>query len=162
MFRPNGLMIAEYVGRTPQALAAAAGFEVPDSARVLVADLQGVGPKYPLSREKLTSVLGFMVEDGWRQVANEPFSCCTSVATGTRCRFIPAMKKPSWPSASKSRPSGSWSTLEHPGCRRLTTGVRPSFTLAPGGIGGSVVSGNVYGGACAQRQAARLPPALGT
>ena len=65
MFRPNGLMQANFVGRSPQALAQMAGFAVPDDARILVARLSEVGPNVPLSREKLTPVVAFYVEDGW-------------------------------------------------------------------------------------------------
>ena len=65
MFRPNGLMQSDFVGRSPQVLAQQAGFNVPDEARILVARLKEVGPKVPLSREKLTPVLAFYVEDGW-------------------------------------------------------------------------------------------------
>ena len=67
MFRPNGLMVASLVGRTPQYIGEKVGIPVPESARILVADLEGIGPKHPLSREKLTTVLGFMVVDGWRE-----------------------------------------------------------------------------------------------
>ncbi|MCB0884337.1 MAG: aldehyde dehydrogenase family protein [Propionibacteriaceae bacterium] len=144
MFRPNGLMIAEYVGRTPQALAAAAGFEVPDSARVLVADLQGVGPKYPLSREKLTSVLGFMVEDGWRAGCERAIQLLHFGGDGHSVS-IHSRDEEAILAFGIEKPAfrilvNTWSTL---GAVGLTTGVRPSFTLAPGGIGGSVVSGNV-------------------
>ena len=65
MIRPNGLMQANFVGRSPQVLAEQAGFKVPDEALILVARLSAVGPKIPLSREKLTPVLAFYVEDGW-------------------------------------------------------------------------------------------------
>jgi len=65
LFYPNGVIDAKSVGKSPQYLAALAGFQVPDSARILVADLQTVGKEEPLSREKLTTVLGFYIADGW-------------------------------------------------------------------------------------------------
>ena len=67
MFRPNGMMVADLVGRTPQYIGEQVGINVPETARILVADLEGIGPKHPLSREKLTTVLGFMTADGWRE-----------------------------------------------------------------------------------------------
>ncbi|WP_298004734.1 aldehyde dehydrogenase family protein, partial [Anaerolinea sp.] len=66
LFQSPGVMNPRAVGKTPQQLAQMAGIQVPSWARVLVVDLAGVGREYPLSGEKLTTVLGFMVEDGWR------------------------------------------------------------------------------------------------
>lgn len=45
------------VGQSPQRLGEIAGFPVPDGARVLVAELAGLGKEYPLSAEKLSPVL---------------------------------------------------------------------------------------------------------
>jgi acetaldehyde dehydrogenase (acetylating) len=58
LFRAGGLMDARYVGRSPQAHRRAGRHRGPRDARILVADLDGVGPEHPLSREKLTTVLG--------------------------------------------------------------------------------------------------------
>ena len=65
LFRPDGSINAAAVGKSAQALAGMAGFNVPPSARVLVARLSAVGEKEPLSREKLTTVLGWYEEEGW-------------------------------------------------------------------------------------------------
>ncbi len=144
MFRPNGLMHAEFVGRTPQAIGKAAGIDVPDSARILVADLEGVGPKYPLSREKLTTVLGFMVEDGWRAGCERAVQLLTfggdghSVAIHSRDEesiLAFGIEKPAFRILVNTH-----SSLGGVG---LTTGIRPSLTLAPGGIGGAGVSDNI-------------------
>ncbi|MFQ5615965.1 MAG: aldehyde dehydrogenase family protein, partial [Anaerolineales bacterium] len=61
----NGGINPSTVGKSPQYLAAMAGFTVPDSARILVARLNRVGREEPLSREKLTTVLGWYEADGW-------------------------------------------------------------------------------------------------
>ncbi|OMF70823.1 bifunctional acetaldehyde-CoA/alcohol dehydrogenase [Paenibacillus glucanolyticus] len=45
------------VGQPAFKIAAACGFEVPESTKILVAELEGVGPAYPLSAEKLSPVL---------------------------------------------------------------------------------------------------------
>ena len=39
---------------------------MPPEATILVADLEQVGRSEPLSAEKLTTVLGFYIADGWR------------------------------------------------------------------------------------------------
>lgn len=45
------------VGMPAYKIAEMAGVAVPDSTKILVAELKGVGPQYPLSREKLSPVL---------------------------------------------------------------------------------------------------------
>ena len=47
----------KYVGKSARRVAELAGFAVPESTRVLVAELNGVGREYPLSAEKLSPVL---------------------------------------------------------------------------------------------------------
>jgi acetaldehyde dehydrogenase / alcohol dehydrogenase len=48
---------ADIVGMPAFKIAQMAGVEVPEGTKILVAELQGVGPDYPLSREKLSPVL---------------------------------------------------------------------------------------------------------
>lgn len=45
------------VGQSPYKIAQMAGFEVPKDAKMLVAEIEGVGVDYPLSKEKLSPVL---------------------------------------------------------------------------------------------------------
>lgn len=144
MFRPNGMMIAEYVGRTPQDLGARAGIDVPGTTRVLVADLAGVGPKHPLSREKLTSVLGWMVEDGWRAGCERAVQLLTFGGDGHSI-VIHARDEEAILAFGIEKPAfrilvNTWGSLGGIGA---TTGVRPSLTLGPGGIGGAVISDNI-------------------
>ncbi len=52
------------VGQPATKIAALAGVKVPDNTKMLVAELAGVGPKYPLSREKLSPIIAcFKVKD---------------------------------------------------------------------------------------------------
>lgn len=48
---------ADIVGMPAAKIAEMAGVTVPEETKILVAELKGVGPKYPLSREKLSPVL---------------------------------------------------------------------------------------------------------
>lgn len=144
MFRANGLMLAEYVGRTPQELGRLAGIEVADDVRVLVADLDGVGPKYPLSREKLTTVLGWMVEDGWKAGCDRAVQLLKFGGDG-HSLVIHSRDEESILAFGIEKPAfrilvNTWGSL---GAVGVTTGLRPSLTLAPGGIGGAVVSDNI-------------------
>lgn len=144
MFRPNGLAYADVVGRTPQYLAAKAGFTVPDSARILVAELDGVGPKYPLSREKLTTVLGWMVEDGWRAGCERAIELLKFGGDGHSV-VIHSRDEEAILAFGIEKPAfrvlvNTWGSLGGIG---YTTGIMPSLTLAPGGIGGAAVSDNI-------------------
>ena len=62
LFRPSGALNPDVVGKPVQQLAQLAGFSLPDSAKVLVAPCNGVGPKFPYSMEKLCPVLALFVE----------------------------------------------------------------------------------------------------
>lgn len=61
-------MNPDVVGKSAYDIAKMAGINVPQDAKILIAQLEGVGPKYPLSREKLSPVLAYYVvnstEDG--------------------------------------------------------------------------------------------------
>lgn len=55
------------VGQSPVKIAEMAGFEVPDNTKILVAEIEGVGPDYPLSREKLSPVLACLKVENYQQ-----------------------------------------------------------------------------------------------
>lgn len=60
----RGSMSPVVVGQSAYHIAKLAGVKVPDDTKILVAELEGVGPEYPLSREKLSPILAcYVVED---------------------------------------------------------------------------------------------------
>ena len=64
LFRPNGALNPEIVGKSAQVLGEKAGFSVPRNARILVAKEEDAGAKYLYSHEKLCPVLAwFVVKD---------------------------------------------------------------------------------------------------
>lgn len=144
MFRPTGMMDPRFVGRSPQRIGELAGIEVPRSARVLVADLGGVGPAHPLSREKLTTVLGFIEEDGWRAGCERSIELLKFGGDG-HSLVIHATDEDVVLAFGIEKPAfrilvNTWGTF---GAIGGTTGLAPSMTLAPGGLGGAVVSDNI-------------------
>jgi len=144
LFRSGGLLDARFVGRSPQAIGELAGIDVPADARILVADLEGVGPEHPLSREKLTTVLGFMVEDGWRAGCERSIELLRFGGDG-HSLVIHATDQDAIHAFGMEKPAfrilvNTWGTF---GAIGGTTGLMPSMTLAPGGIGGAVVSDNI-------------------
>jgi acetaldehyde dehydrogenase (acetylating) len=144
LFRSGGLLDARFVGRSPQAIGEMAGIDVPADARILVADLDGVGPDHPLSREKLTPVLGFMVEDGWRAGCERSIELLHFGGDG-HSLVIHATDQDVIHAFGMEKPAfrilvNTWGTF---GAIGGSTGLMPSMTLAPGGIGGAVVSDNI-------------------
>ncbi|OQY98857.1 MAG: acetaldehyde dehydrogenase, partial [Chloroflexi bacterium UTCFX4] len=142
--QPNGLPNPKAVGKSPQALAQMAGISVPPDARVLMARLKGVGPEYPLSREKLTSVLGWYVADGWEKGCERCIELLKFGGDGhtlsIHCRdenIIMAfgLEKPAFRIVVN--------TMATLGAVGYTTNLNPSMTLATGGIGGGVFSENI-------------------
>jgi acetaldehyde dehydrogenase (acetylating) len=144
MFRADGAMDPRYVGRSPQHIGELAGFRVPDAARVLVADLGGVGPAHPLSREKLTPVLGFIEEDGWRAGCERSIELLRFGGDG-HSLVIHSTDEEVVLAFGIEKPAfrilvNTWGSF---GAIGGSTGLMPSMTLAPGGIGGAVVSDNI-------------------
>jgi acetaldehyde dehydrogenase (acetylating) len=134
----------KYVGKSPQQLAQAAGFSVPGSARILVARLKSVGRDEPLSGEKLTTVLGWYEADGWEAGCER---CIELINYGGRGHSLVihardekvimqfGLEKPVFRIAVN--------TMGTLGTTGMTTGVMPSMTLGPGGIGGAITGDNI-------------------
>jgi acetaldehyde dehydrogenase / alcohol dehydrogenase len=55
------------VGQPASKIAELAGFSVPADTKILLAPLKGVGPKFPLSREKLSPILAFYVVNDFHE-----------------------------------------------------------------------------------------------
>lgn len=60
----KGAVNPDIVGQSAKWIADSAGLtNVPDGTKILVCKIEGVGEKFPLSREKLSPVLGYMIAD---------------------------------------------------------------------------------------------------
>ncbi len=55
--KDTGAVNPAIVGQAPVKIAASAGFTIPSETKILCTELEGVGPDYPLSKEKLSPVL---------------------------------------------------------------------------------------------------------
>jgi acetaldehyde dehydrogenase (acetylating) len=121
-----------------------AGFSIPDTARILVADLQTVGPEEPLSREKLTTVLGFYIEDGWEAGCDR---CLDLINFGGRGHslIIHATNEEVIYAFGLEKPVFriGVNTLGTLGMIGYTTGISPSLTLGSGGVGGAITGDNI-------------------
>ena len=68
LFRPNGALNPDVVGKSAAHLAKMAGFSIPTNTKILVAREQEAGPTRPYSMEKLCPVLAFYVMENEQNV----------------------------------------------------------------------------------------------
>jgi acetaldehyde dehydrogenase (acetylating) len=144
LFLADGGINTATVGKSPQVLAGMAGITIPSSARILVAKLRKVGKEEALSREKLTTVLGWYEVDGWEAGCDRSIEMIqfggrghSLIVHATDEKVIMAfgLEKPVFRIAVN--------TMATLGAIGLTTGVMPSMTLGSGGIGGSITGDNI-------------------
>jgi hypothetical protein len=141
---PQRLPTPSLVGRSAPEVARAAGIDVPESTRVLVAPLAGVGRDHPLSVEKLCPVLSWYVVRDWREGCER---CIEILRYGGMGHTMSVhsnndevvlefgLKKPAF------RICVNTSTTH--GSIGLTTGLDPAMTLGCGGWGGNITSDNI-------------------
>jgi len=144
LFFPDGGINPASVGKSPFVLAAMAGFDIPAGSRILVARLSKVGKDEPLSREKLTTVLGWYEADGWEAGCERSIELIqfggrghTQIIYATDDKIIMefGLEKPVFRILVN--------TMGTLGAIGLTTGVMPSLTLGSGGVGGSITGDNI-------------------
>jgi acetaldehyde dehydrogenase (acetylating) len=121
-----------------------AAIRIPEEARILVAPLSRVGPEEPLSREKLTTVLGWYEADGWEAGCER---CMEMILFGGRGHSLVihaadeavvmafGLKKPVFRILVN--------TMGTLGSVGVTTGVMPALTLGSGAIGGAISGDNI-------------------
>ncbi len=137
---PNPLL----VGKSALVIAKQCGISVPDSTRVLVAPLNGVGRDYPLSIEKLCPVLSFYVVKDWREGCERCKQILRYGGMGHTMSIHSqneqvilefGLKKPAFRIIVNS-------PTTH-GSIGLSTGLDPAMTLGCGGYGGNITSDNI-------------------
>ena len=141
---PNHGVNPRVVGKDPQFIGQLAGVPVPAHAKCLVAPLAGVGPQYPLSYEKLSTVLAFYRVQDWHEGCER---CLQLLAIGGIGHSLAihsnneevitefALKKPIFRMLVN--------TPAALGGVGATTSLAPSFTLGCGTWGGSSISENL-------------------
>lgn len=140
---PGHAMNGKLVGRTPEVIAKTTGISIPKNTVVLLGEQHGVGKEWPLSYEKLTTVLGFYVVDDWKEacdlciqlINNGGVGHSLSIHTEDRDMVMKFSAKPVFRILVNS-PSSQ-------GGIGATTGLAPSLTLGSGTWGGSSTSDNV-------------------
>ena len=144
LFRPNGALNPDIVGKPAVFLAQKAGFSVPQDTKILVACEEEAGPTRPYSMEKLCPVLAFYVMDSEDAVLKKVQQVLSHEGAGhtfsMHCQDVDTVRKFS---------------LEIPVSRFLVnapaalggigaeTGLFPALTLGCGAVGGSSSSDNI-------------------
>ncbi|MHB8088268.1 MAG: aldehyde dehydrogenase family protein [Anaerolineaceae bacterium] len=144
LFTAEGAMNTATVGKPADTLAAMAGFAIPRGTRILVVRLTKTGKDEPLSREKLTTVLGWYEENGWEAGCER---CIKLIQFGGRGHslIIHAKDQNVIMAFGLEKPVFriAVNTMGTMGAIGVTTGVIPSLTLGAGGVGGSITGDNI-------------------
>jgi len=143
-FRPDGSLNPDIVGKPAAIIAERAGIKVDPDIKVLIAELEGVGMNFPLSREKLSPLLAYYEVNNWQEACELSKELLALGGMGHTLsihseneviitRF--ALEKPA-----------SRIVVNTPSCLGAiggTTGLVPSLTLGCGTLGGNSTSDNV-------------------
>ena len=144
LFRSNGALNPEIVGRNALHLAKMAGFSVPHDTKVLVAREEQAGPTRPYSMEKLCPVLAFFVMDSEDAVLKKAIEVLTHEGSGhtfaMHCTDETVIRK-----FALQIPVSRFlvNTPAALGGIGATTGLFPALTLGCGAVGGSSSSNNI-------------------
>ncbi len=144
IFLPDGGPNTGVVGKSAPYVAGVAGFNVPPETRILVTPLTRAGKEEPLSHEKMTTVLGWYVVDGWEQGCERSISIIEAGGLG-HTQIIYANDERVIMAFGLEKPVFRIlvNTMGTLGAIGLTAGVMPSLTLGSGGVGGAITGDNV-------------------
>ena len=144
LFRPNGALSPEVVGKNALHLAEMAGFSVPRGTKVLVAREQEAGPTRPYSMEKLCPVLAFFVMENEDAVLNKAVEVLEFEGSG-HTFAIHAEDRDVIRKFGLKIPVSRFlvNTPAALGGIGAETGLFPALTLGCGAVGGSSSSNNI-------------------
>ena len=144
LFKPNGTLNPEIVGKPATKLAEMAGFSVPQFVKVLVAREQEAGPTRPYSMEKLCPVLAFFVMDSEEAVLKKAVEVLTHEGSG-HTFAIHATDEAVIRRFALEIPVSRFlvNTPAALGGIGATTPLFPALTLGCGAVGGSSSSNNI-------------------
>ena len=144
LFRPNGTLDPQIVGRDAVTLAKMAGIGVPADTQILVAREQEAGPTRPYSMEKLCPVLAFFVMDTEEAVLQKAIEVLTHEGRGhtfsMHCTDTEVIRRFALQIPVSRFLVNTPSALGGIGA---STGLFPALTLGCGAIGGSSSSNNI-------------------
>ena len=144
LFKPNGALNPEVVGKSAGHLAQMAGFCVPNGTKILMAREEQAGPTRPYSMEKLCPVLAFFVMDNEDAVLSKCVEVLRHEGSGHTFSIHAEDKKVVRKFALQIPVSRFLvNTPSALGGIGATTELFPALTLGCGAVGGSSTSNNV-------------------
>ena len=144
LFRPNGALDPDVVGKPASHLANMAGFSIPSNTKILVAREQQAGPAYPYSMEKLCPVLAFYVMDNEQKVLEKVIEVLSHEGSGHT--FVMHCEDRSVIEQFALNVPVSRFLVNTPaalGGIGYSTSLFPALTLGCGAVGGSSSSNNM-------------------
>ena len=144
LFKPNGTLNPQIVGKSAETLAQMAQITVPRGTQVLVAREQEAGPTRPYSMEKLCPVLAFFVMDSEQAVLDKAVEVLTHEGSG-HTFAIHARDEAVVEKFALQIPVSRFlvNTPAALGGIGATTCLFPALTLGCGAVGGSSSSNNI-------------------
>ena len=142
LFRNGTSMNPNFVGRSADVIARAAGIRIPEGTRVLIGEQFGVGPEWPLSYEKLTTVLAFYTVNDWEEGCELSIELLQN-GIGHTMSLHTEDKEVARKFSIKPASRILINTGSTMGGTGLSTGLSISLTLGCGTWGGSSTSENV-------------------
>jgi len=143
LFVKGHAMNARFVGRPARVIAAAANIDIPEGTKVLIGRQNGVGEGFPLSYEKLTTVLGFYSVEDWQEACELSIALLNNGGIGHS--FSMHTENPEIVMKFAAKPV--FRILVNTGSTQggvgVSTAISPAFTLGCGTWGGSATSDNV-------------------
>lgn len=143
LFVRGSAMNAKMVGRSAEVIASSAGIAVPAGTKVLLGEQNGVGEGYPLSYEKLTTVLAFYTVQDWHQACDLCIALLNNGGVGHSLSIHTENPEMAIKFAEKPVFRILVNTASSQGGVGASTGLSPAFTLGCGTWGGSATSDNV-------------------
>jgi len=137
-------MNPEMVGKSVQVIADVAGIQVPAGTRLLVGEIAGVGPQYPLSREILSPIVAYYIAKDWEDGCERCLELINFGGIG-HTMVIHSMDEDVITEFAHKKPVFRFliNTPASQGAVGITTSLDPSLTLSTGAWGGGISSDNI-------------------
>ena len=143
-FHLDGKIDSEMVGKTALELAKKAGFCVPSSTLVLISEQKYVSETNPYSKEKLSPVLAYYIEDDWKHACEKCIELLLSERNG-HTLVIHSRDEEVIRQFALKKPVGRVlvNTPATFGSMGATTNLLPALTLGSGSAGKGMTSDNI-------------------
>lgn len=144
LFKYDGSLETELIGKSAEFLARKAGFNVPSDVKILISQQKYVSQSNPYSKEKLCPVLAFYIEDDWMHACEKCIELLLSERHG-HTLVIHSKDEEVIRQFALKKPVGRVlvNTPGVFGSMGVTTNLFPSMTLGSGSAGQGMTSDNV-------------------